>query len=550
MKRIPSLAVCLLVATALFAVSPPTQPAVLPAPVPTIDIEAPAVLPAPVVTIFKKSTLETLALDWIVKRDLMQHIRFHDTDTPPPLEPGGDLMSSQWNGQVSTRLYGRPQTNTSITSTGQASNDAHQELEPAVITNRYSGVDRSTYVYMRYPNPNTLIPTLWWTTTTDWSTFTTPSQLPLPMGHSRAGDPILSENPYISLGQFPKRVYCSGISYGVDGSGNYTGGSVNYWYNDNPGTNAWTLTQVDTVGSTQFLDKPSNWTSWHSGTLGYVYMAAVLVPLSGGNNTLYVYRKTTTNAFTRVNTSITGASISSPIVTVDAATGDVYLLWVNWNNHTISVARSTDQASTFGTAVAFTAGPTNERLLSAGSSICDSGAGNCVRGASVIMARPNAADNSIGVVWHRRELNGNNTDVFFNRFDLSTQTWGTAVRVNTSTAGDQFNPALDPDVNGDYMVTFYNKSDDANDRLYRTYCRKITASGGAGDASNTLVLMSARGSDPGQLTVDASNGLRYMGEYQDIWEWLGTWYAVTLYVPDPNNGGSGQADIYAPRISP
>jgi hypothetical protein len=37
----------------------------------------------------------------------------------------------------------------------------------------------------------------------------------------------------------------------------------------------------------------------------------------------------------------------------------------------------------------------------------------------------------------------------------------------------------------------------------------------------------------------------YMGEYQDIWEWYGTWYGSTTYIA-PN----GNQDIYITRTAP
>ena len=121
-------------------------------------------------------------------------------------------------------------------------------------------------------------------------------------------DPMLAQN-YSTSGAFPKRTYLSGISFQISGS-TFTN-SLNVWHTDNPGTTPWTLTTVDTVSSPQQLDKPSIWTSWHSATLGWTYLAAM--HLNSGTNTIRVYRKTTTNAWSLVSTPFSGSSaIQSP----------------------------------------------------------------------------------------------------------------------------------------------------------------------------------------------------------------------------------------------
>jgi hypothetical protein len=478
-------------------------------------------------------TIDSMHIDPNLRRVLLG--READTPVEQPQNAGSQLPE----GASPERF--QAVTDTTIVGASQASNDASEDYEPAIIVNRFGTTDRVTTVFMKY-DTGTLNPNLHFRTTTDFVNYTG-GALPLPAGHSRSADPILAEN-YSTSGAFPKRTYCSGVSLQVNGLGQYTNGALNVWHTDNPGTTAWTLTTVDTASSPTILDKPSIWTSWHSGTLGYTYLAAIAA--SNTTNTIRVYRKTTTNTWTMVNNSISGASVQSPIITVDVNTGDVYLVWMNWSNNTINMARSTDMGSTFGTAVSFNAGP----IVNGTGNICDSAGANCLRGTSVLMARPNSADNSIGVVYHRRDTTlSNDTDVYFNSFDYATQTWGTAVRVNDNGTRDQFNPALDPDANGNYMITWYDRRDDVNDRKYLVYGARVDASGNALEANNVIVHSNIRASDPNQFPAD-SGGRRYMGEYQDIWEWLGTWYAITMYAPDPSNGGSGQPDVYIVRIQP
>lgn len=551
MKRLLSAALCMVVATSAFGITPPKEAAKSGAPAarPPLVIEelaAPELRPAPAE---KKAeapkpldakTIEKMDIDPNLKRILLEAAGAQKAVTPEPPQPS-DVDGAEPPTGPRVRSEPRVGVNTTIVGTGQATNDSNQDYEPAIIVNQFSGTNRATTVFMKY-DTGTMNPKLHYRTTTDFVNFTG-GQLPLPTNHTMAADPILAEN-YSTSGQFPKRTYCSGISLQVNGLGQYTNGALNVWHTDNPGTTAFSLTTVDTATSPAILDKPSIWVSWHSGTLGYTYMAAILA--SGGTNTIRVYRKTTTSTWSMVNNSISGAGVQSPIITVDVNNGDVYVAWINWSTSTINIARSTNQGSTFGTPVSFAAGT----IVNGSGNICDSGGGNCLRGTSVIMARPNAADNSIGVVWHRRDSAlSQNTDVYFNAFDISTQAWRTATLINDSSTGDQWNPALDPDSNGNYMITWYDRRLDPNDRKYITYGARVNASGAALDPSNIIVYSNIRASETNQFPADAG-GRRYMGEYQDIWEWLGTWYSITMYAPDPSNGGSGQPDLFLTRIQP
>ncbi|HYC88396.1 MAG TPA: hypothetical protein VEO54_04225 [Thermoanaerobaculia bacterium] len=486
-------------------------------------------------------TIESLDIDPNLKRMLLEGVGAQKSVTPePPEEPAPDAGEAPAGPRA--RRDARIAANTVVVSTAQATADVNEDYEPAVIVNRFSGIDRVTTAFMKY-DTGTINPNLHFRTTTDFVNFTG-GQLPLPAGHSRSADPMLAQN-YSTLGAFPKRTYCSGISLQINASGQYTNGALNVWHTDNPGTTPWTLTTVDTATSPQLLDKPSIWTSWHSGTRGYTYLVAVLV--NGSTNTFRVYRKTTTNTWTLVNSQFSGTGgMQSPIVTVDVNTGHVYLVWVNWSARTISIARSTNQGVNFGAPVTFDAGP----VVNGSGNVCDVNNANCLRGTTTLMARPNATDGSIGVIWHRRDFVGSlNTDVYFNAFDYATQTWRGARLVNDNSTGDQFNPALDPDANGNYMVTWYDRRHDPNDRKYHLYGAKLDPSGNPLEASNVLLFSGVRPSDPNQFPADGA-GRRYMGEYQDVWEWLGTWYSITMYAPDPASGGSGQPNLYLTRIQP
>jgi hypothetical protein len=155
------------------------------------------------------------------------------------------------------------------------------------------------------------------------------------------------------------------------------------------------------------------------------------------------------------------------------------------------------------------------------------------------------------------ETDGVHTDVGFNRFQLGTiqaWTWSRGIQlghVGANDGRDQWNPALDPASNGNYMTVWYDKRGDANNNnLYQVYGEKVNPDGTAIDATDTLVYNSAAGANPSLLPPIRDAGCfvdkRYIGDYQDIWEWFGTWYGSTIYQLPNNN----QQDVYITRITP
>lgn len=526
-----------LVLVALFAQSVfATTPTPLPTQLPPLQLATPPThvtrpVAGPPIRNWTRAVIESAGLSSTVRRDFLTHLLPFTQNQTATTAGSSDTTGA-------ARYHLRAKTETTAQSTAQASNDTLEDIEPAIITNRYNNVDRTTSVFTKFDASNT--PFHYWTSTTDFVNFVgapTGQQLPLPTGTTRSGDPMLSENPYLT-GAFPKRTYCGGTSYTLSG-GQFAYSALTVWYNDDPGTYAWTTMVIDSANNPIFLDKPSVATSWHTGTLGYTYVAAIANHLDNHYHTIQLYRQTTAEGFTLVNTQFTGLGLQSPIVTVDTNTGDVYLLWVDWTNNVVEIARSTDMGNTFSTPVAFGTGT----LLTDSGTITDS-----VRAASAIMARINAPDNSIGVVWHQREADNVHTDVGFNQFSLATQSWhwwrGIQVgHVGSNDGLDQWNAALDPASDGSYMVTWYDRRDDPSDNLYRVYAEKVHADGTAIDAADTPVYNTAAGADPRLLPL-VGNG-RYIGDYQDIWEWFGTWYGSTIYI-----AGNGNEDVYITRITP
>ncbi len=86
---------------------------------------------------------------------------------------------------------------------------------------------------------------------------------------------------------------------------------------------------------------------------------------------------------------------------------------------------------------------------------------------------------------------------------------------------DQFQPAIDYAPNGDWMVNFYDRSQDSGNLLYHERCVRLSSSGTILDSA-FLTTVAANPYD---------NTWHWIGDYQDIWYW-------------------GYHDTHGPRFSP
>lgn len=463
------------------------------------------------------------------------------------------LAASDHIGARNHRLVLAP--NTSSGGAVAAMTDSNADIEPAIITNRFTEngftVDRTTMAFTKFDSNSA--PQHYWASTTNGSTFTT-GMLSPQYPDTRTSDPMLAENPYVSSGFFPKRTYVTGTSYNVNGSS--TGhDALMVWYRDNFTSDTWHSQIVDQALNPYFFDKPSVWVSWEQGSIGYVYIVAVLVRFGDQNNptthTLYVYRGVDGGSgnlnFSLVNFSITGGSeIFSPIIT--EGDGAVWLSWLDTSSRHLRVARSTD----FGTT--FVQQPDLQIGIPFTASLCDTRTpiADCVRASTTIMARPGLApeNNTLGVVWHQYETYpGNRVDVYFDAFNMDTLSWmnSSPVHVGDQPANDnadQWNPALDPDANGNYMITWFDNRNDPTHEFYRVYATKLYSWGARVDPSDTLVYNSAAAADIANIpTIPPGSSDRYIGDYQDLWEWYGTFHGGTIYV-------TGTEDAYVSQITP
>jgi hypothetical protein len=113
-----------------------------------------------------------------------------------------------------------------------------------------------------------------------------------------------------------------------------------------------------------------------------------------------------------------------------------------------------------------------------------------------------APDGSFLVVWQSQGQDGGGWGVFGQRYDASGNRVGGEFQVNVTTAGDQENPSVATDGQGDYVVTWQSQGQDGDG--WGVFARRYNAAGAlggevqvnsttAGDQQNARVAMSSNG---------------------------------------------------------
>jgi hypothetical protein len=259
---------------------------------------------------------------------------------------------------------------------------------------------------------------------------------------------------------------------------------------------------------------------------------------------------------------------SSPIILINTANaGWMNVGWVNWETNQINVATSFDGFASYSVhtkAAGTLLGPAAESGTCATNNndavyngtkspgTC-SGLGAKINARSMLMARFNSISGTVGITWHARETTDPNasnflsSDVKFVEFTPYTYGFGTVWTVTDSqsignpgapTSGAQWNPALDYDSNGEYLVSYYDTrglTQSGSQFNYHVKTARIASGGIRTGASDT------------QLTSTASNLLVYApprnGEYMDIWNWNSKFYAAFIQI-------GTQGDPAVVRITP
>lgn len=432
------------------------------------------------------------------------------------------LLYSALPGFPATVVSTTPVTNTPLNNV----------TEPTIVAHtNASGVEVVTSAYMFWTNASTpVVRTVAKTPTAQID------GAPMPL-YDAIGDPVLAVNPF---GECcipgPLRTYLAAVEWNQAAASN---GLLTVWYSYDGGQSSWIRTIVDLDSRYKYFDKPTIAVSANSssGTRGWVYVAAMTY------TDIKVYRSTNGGVFYQQIAAIPKVGVvHSPSLSVDANTGYVYLAWIDWGLNKIRVARMPPSGGAFTEMTALNTGP----LLTVynNNSLCDGG--TCVQAVSMLATRFNPVSNTVGAVWHEREPNDNaRTDVkyaYFNPNNGPNGTWlqwhaGVPVTVHSSTAGDQWNPALHMDNQGNYLITWYGR--DISPTGYKMYATVMGAWGFkigvdttiTGDLSNIPSLRSL------------GAGTYSMGEYHDVYFLNGHWTVAYIFAP-PAPPGSPNDNVH------
>jgi hypothetical protein len=420
-----------------------------------------------------------------------------------------------------------------------ASNDAAQDVEPAVVVTNRNGVGFVTTVYMRFVMGPALltkegVPQLVSKTTTNLGggSFVEGSlALPTSNSYNRGFDPALARDPRPVGTGYGGRVYCAAMADykprdqndGID-----VPNAVVLWSSDNGGS-VWSTPRIigsHLTASYLYYDKPAVAVSRHAGTdQGYVYVSFTEQDRLTFTNTRILLARSTDGGqtFSILPDSPSGsAAVGTSQVVVDPRSGDVYVLWVDYASHCIKSARSTDHGDSFlAPEQGPCAAPGHSFLLSENGQpnpVLRSG----VRAITIPVARWNDAKSVIGVVWHEREgvATGTTyppTNVYYAyRSDAGWQ--GSSLVNDDYPNTDQFMPTLDSDPNGNVTVMWYDTREDSAGRLYHEYAGRITFTGGFYQSNVRVSLFKTDPclytSGPGKVPANC-----YIGDYQDMISW-------------------------------
>lgn len=316
-------------------------------------------------------------------------------------------------------------------SVRQAAFATYPDIEPALITQVRSGVEHQATVWMEFT-----------------SGISNPSQLvsqhfasgngrhnylgKLPGYDGRYADPWLAQEK----GTARQRIYLVAVTVG----GTQTDpNALVRWYSDNGGY-SWSapaaIVQNPSSPAPYMVDKPAVAVSSAAGSPGYVYVVY--------NRQRYIsatkqIRELVVQVSTDGGTTWKGpfpvgdqalGNHNAPQVMVDSD-GSVYVLWVRWpgglvNQDEVRIARSPAYVQRDTSTMVFKEGPalTGQNMYSAMQNFTCGG--TCkVRGASVPIARLDAARRRIGVAWHRKNASGG-TVIDFRAISIadSTPAWG------------------------------------------------------------------------------------------------------------------------------
>jgi hypothetical protein len=428
--------------------------------------------------------------------DLMSGPVFLSTDR-------GRALVAQWRAEMAKKRQRTLPTlaeRSTLLFTKLVTNDPQQDTEPAILSiNLSGGVTRTAKTFIKLVNVGgTNLFRNYFATTSDFNTWTS-AQLPLPAAYVQSGDPLMDGNIYTS-GIAPLRMYTVGIMF--QASSFQIPNAIGLWRSDNGGLSWSSPATVDseTANSRYFLDKPDVAVSWYSSSRGQVYAAYMKLDAQSVNNSQLLVRRSTDGGVTFGAASVVATGrIEAPQIVVSSHTGNVFVVWVDFNLNAIRMSWATSAASSWSAPQTGATG----NMTPLGTYL-----NNNVRAGTVPMARFNWVDDSVAVVWHEFDSpTSANTDIYYTAYTASG--WLAKKRVNAIQTRDQFMPSIDFDNTGNLMVMYYDRHSDSINQFYQESWTQIDPAGnrlGSGTAYSSF-------SNPNMY------GNKFIGDYQDIWWW-------------------------------
>ena len=389
----------------------------------------------------------------------------------------------------------RPTTMTDrFGTTSNLTNDHTTDTEPTVISLLKGSVVHTVAVSTRFADGVHAHLYSWHSTSLQ--SFDGPYELTIPQGwnYSQVGDPYLSANGY-TTGLYPGRIYCVSAMFN-DRTGN-TPSAIVLWISDDNGV-TWTPSVVASAsGGGHLLDKPSVTVSNHPGTRGYVYVSWVDININNNTGSSVSVSRSTNGGATFSRTLLSFDYVQFPQVVVNPNNGTVSAVWTNLTNSQILMASSSDYGVTFGA----------HEVVAGGNLLADNTLLNGGMVANSIPAvRYDWPANRIVVVYTGTGLG---TDIYYTFkpgcTNCNAYGWQQPIQIVNDSTNDQFMPAIDFKLNGDVVVSYYDRRDDQYNVYYREYVTHMTPSG-------TRLYESQAANAPVSYPVGRS-----IGDYQDIW---------------------------------
>lgn len=510
-----TVAAALLAATATFASSPPPiaahrlPPAFTPTR-PDHPPSPPALLarPGPPLT---RAMLDRVSISGAVYFDLLKGIggpadsssadeslRGDSVSTPAPFPHSAtpDVPFSSWaTAEVPIRV----------------TTDTDVDVESSIVAVDRNGATHTCATAIKFAPIGTLgrIGRIHSASTTNFSTFVR-GPLPMPAAYNRSVDPYMSVNPYTG-GIAPKRMYTVGVLHNQNIN---LFSAIGLWRSDNGGQTWSAPVEVEVRGGGGlFLDKPAVMVSWHSGSLGYVYVAYVNIDFNT-NNSVLIFERSTDGGLSFGNQILLaiGPNLTAPQLVLNSTTGAVNVLWADESNRDIRMTASTNLGVSFGpheiVATNFHVGNINVS----------------VRAGTYPGARFHWMSGRIIVAVHGNGTGAaGTTDVYYTYKPCVSNCnffgWRNTIRVNDVIANDQFFPGIAYTASGNVVISFYDRRDDPGNLLYHVYYAYLNLDGTALQANQRI---STFASNPVEHTNVLTDGVQsqFIGDYQDLWSWI------------------------------